>query len=108
MKHPVIIRCRLVPRRLCLNLFGTLWVRDPSWLDCCMINHERIHDAQQRELLWVPFYVIYVLEWLMWMVRYRNWDRAYRAISFEREAYANAGNLHYLATRRHYAQWRRQ
>ncbi len=101
----MIIKCKLMPEGLCLNLFGTLWVRDPSWIDKYVINHERIHNAQQRELLFIPFYVVYVLEWLFRLIQYRKWYDAYMNISFEREAYANDDNLSYLPKRKIFA-WR--
>lgn len=102
-RQPLIVRCSLVPRRFCVNIFGTLWVRDPSWINRYVINHERIHTAQQRELLFVPFYLLYVLEWLVRLVQYRNFNDAYMNISFEREAYRHGGDLSYLARRRRYA-----
>lgn len=102
-----VIRTLLMPKRICLNLFGFFLVRDPSWVDRFVINHERIHDAQQRELLWIPFYILYLLEWAWRLMLCGNLDRAYRAISFEREAYAHGDDLGYLKHRRHYAQWRR-
>lgn len=46
-------------------------------------------------------------EWLWRLVQLHNWFAAYRAISFEREAYANGSDLGYLARRRHFAQWRK-
>lgn len=103
MKRPVIIRSVLVPKRFCMNLFGTLWARDTSWIDSYVINHERIHTAQQRELLFVPFYIMYFLEWLVRLVQYRNNRDAYMNISFEREAYTNGHNLNYMRNRRRYA-----
>ena len=106
MRRPIVIKSRLVPKRFCVNLLGTLWMRDPSWLSDKLVNHERIHTAQMRELLFVGFYIIYVLEWLVRLVIERNFDRAYRAISCEQEAYAHGDNLDYLARRCHFAQWR--
>ena len=103
-----IIKSKLVPKRFCVNLFGTIWARDTRWVDEKRINHERIHTAQQCELLFVPFYVLYVLEWIVRLVTERNFYAAYRSISFEREAYANGDNLNYLATRKMYAQWRKK
>lgn len=103
MKKPVIIRSNIVPKGICINIFGTFWARDTRWIDRYVVNHERIHTAQMRELLFIPFYVVYVLEWLVRMVQFRNWDKAYRNISFEREAYANGDNLDYLNHRRAYA-----
>lgn len=102
----VIIKCRLIPKGYCVNLFGTIWTRDKSWIDRAVINHERIHTAQQRELLFIPFYLLYLLEWLIRLIQYRNQDKAYRNISFEREAYANGHNIEYLKGRRRYASFR--
>lgn len=101
----MIIKCRLIPDGICVNIFGTLWTRDASWIDRYVINHERIHTAQQRELLFIPFYIIYVIEWLLRLAQYRNRNDAYLNISFEREAYANGKNLSYLANRKLYS-WR--
>lgn len=106
-KKPVIIRTRIVPKRFCVNFFGLLLVRNPRWIDATVVNHERIHTAQMRELLFLPFYVIYFFEWLWRLVQLHNWFAAYRAISFEREAYANGSDFGYLARRRHFAQWRK-
>ena len=99
----MIIKCRLIPRGYCLNLFGTYWTRDTSWIDKYVINHERIHNAQQRELLFVPFYIVYVIEWLIRLLHYRNIREAYYNISFEREAYMYGRNLKYLSQRPAYA-----
>ena len=68
--------------------------------DEVLINHERIHLRQQLELLVLPFYVFYVVEFLISFVQYRAWKKAYRNISFERESYLNEDNLNYLQTRK--------
>lgn len=60
------------------------------------VNHERIHLRQQLELLIIPFFVLYFLEFLLRLIQYRNRDLAYRNISFEREAYTNEKDLFYL------------
>ena len=67
--------------------------------DATLINHERIHLQQQLELLVLPFYVIYVVEFSIRLMQYRDWKTAYRNISFERECYLNETNLEYLKTR---------
>lgn len=64
-----------------------------------LMNHERIHIRQQSELLVLPFFVWYGLEYLVRMIQYKDRNRAYRNISFEREAYANEKDLGYLKTR---------
>lgn len=65
-----------------------------------LINHERIHLRQQVELLVLPFYVLYLLNYLYHYLKLRNHDKAYMAICFEREAYANERNLQYLPSRK--------
>ena len=69
-----------------------------------IINHEQIHLRQQIELLVLPFYIIYILHYLVNLLRYRNHDKAYRNIVFEREAYSNESDLMYLKTRR-FSSW---
>lgn len=68
-----------------------------------LLNHERIHVRQQLELLILPFFIIYISEWLILLLKYRNKNLAYRNISLEKEAYDNAGELSYLKNRRPYA-----
>ena len=92
-----------MPKHYCMNLFGTIWARDTSWIDRDVINHERIHTAQQRELLFIPFYIWYLIEWLIRLIQYRNWNKAYLNISFEREAYTHGHNLSYLKNRKLYS-----
>ena len=81
----MIVRCFLAPKNICINIFGTYWARDTSWIDKYVINHERIHTEQQKELLFILFCLFYVLEWLFRLAQYRNWNDAYMCISFERE-----------------------
>jgi len=68
--------------------------------DVVLINHEKIHLKQQVELFILPFYMVYVLEWLIRSVIYFDSYRAYQNISFEREAYDNEKNLDYVGTRK--------
>lgn len=105
-KKPLILKCPWMRKRYCLNLFGILCAYDTSWIDPHVINHERIHNAQMRELLWIPFYIIYVLEWLFLLIRYRDPHKAYMNISFEREAYRHGHDLGYLKRRRRYSSFR--
>ncbi len=64
-----------------------------------LINHEKIHIRQQLELLVLPFFIWYGIEFLIRLVQFKNWSRAYRNISFEREAYENEKDLDYLKKR---------
>ena len=66
------------------------------------LNHELIHVRQQRELLYLPFFIWYIVEWLVLCLKYKDWDKAYFNIRFEKEAYRHQGDLSYLERRRHY------
>lgn len=64
-----------------------------------LVNHEKIHIRQQLELLVLPFFVWYLMEYVFRLMRYGNRYEAYRNISFEREAYANEKDPDYLKSR---------
>ena len=64
-----------------------------------LLNHEKIHIRQQLELLIIPFFIWYAVAFLIRLIQYKNWKKAYRNISFEREAYANEKDLDYLKKR---------
>lgn len=100
-----IIYNKLIPFRgfLAINLFGVLFVRG-SWRDvnARLLYHEKIHTAQMRELGYIFFYILYLLEWLYRLAKEGN---AYMNISFEREAYENENNFEYLQTRKKWAMW---
>ena len=64
--------------------------------DVVFMNHERIHLRQQVELLVLPFYVWYGVEYIIRLLQYRNRHKAYRNISFEREAYEKEEAILYL------------
>lgn len=68
-------------------------------LDKVVVNHERIHIRQQLELLVLPFYVWYFVEFLFRLLQYKSRSKAYRNISFEREAYENEKDLEYVSKR---------
>lgn len=69
------------------------------------INHEKIHTAQMRELWYVGFYVLYLLEWIYRLAFHTR--TAYRGISFEVEAYEHQYDYDYLKSRKRFAMWRR-
>ena len=82
-----------------INLFGVLFVRKGCTMSESDINHEMIHTEQMKEMGYVLFYLWYLVEWLVKLARLGNSNKAYRAISFEREAYGNEKNLIYMTTR---------
>ena len=85
---------------LAICLFGFIFSIRP--LDKEELNHELIHAAQQREQLYLPFFLWYGIEWLILLLKYRDRMEAYRHIRFEEEAYQHQNDLSYLKHRKHF------
>lgn len=94
----VIIYNNIIPFKgfIAINLFGVLFVRKKlkHMLTREILNHEKIHSAQMKELLYIPFYILYFIEWVL---------KGYKNISFEREANKEQDNLDYLKNRKHFS-----
>lgn len=102
-----IIYNNIIPFKgfLAINLFGVLFVRGTYRdINATVLNHEKIHTAQMKELGYVLFYILYLLEWVVRLFKTGN---AYRNISFEREAYENEKNRDYLTNRCKWAMWKK-
>ena len=78
-----------------------VWCR--SSMSSITKRHETIHFQQQLELLFLPFYILYVLGWLYGLWKYRDAAVAYRENVFERESFASDYIEGYLETRSRYA-----
>ncbi len=95
MKAPILIVKKLPAAGMAIFPFILLkssgLKNDPT-----IINHEKIHLRQQLELLIFPFYLLYLINYLVNLIKYQNHDLAYRNIVFEQEAYAHEGDLKYL------------
>ena len=97
-----IIRNNIIPFPgfSAINLFGVLFVRKGTRISPLLLNHESIHTAQMKELWYVGFYLLYMLEW----IRRLPGGRAYYNISFEKEAYLHQGDHPcYLERRKRFA-----
>lgn len=68
-----------------------------------VVRHETIHFKQAIETLVLGFYIIYVLNYFINIIVYRNLDKAYHNILFEREAYGNEKDKDYLKNRKLFA-----
>jgi uncharacterized ion transporter superfamily protein YfcC len=96
----------IVSRYLIPKGFGGLTVfpfivfrRKEQASDAVYVNHEKIHIRQQMELLVLPFFVWYFLEYAVRLIRHRDKNTAYKNTSFEREAYENEKSPDYLKSR---------
>lgn len=88
-----------------MNLFGVIFARKEfKELSQRTLNHEAIHTAQMKELLYIGFYFWYVIEWFIRLFVYGR-KEAYRNISFEQEAYGHQHDYDYVKKRKYYAWW---
>ena len=84
-----------------LTIFPFVFIKDKvDKENFVIVNHEKIHLRQQLELLIIPFFIWYGLEYIFRLFQFKNANLAYRNISFEREAYHNESNLNYLKNRK--------
>jgi len=92
---------------IAMNLFGIIFVRKEyaELFTATDERHELIHSRQMWEMGILPFYIWYVIEWLIRVLftKYALSKAAYRNISFEREAYKNQKDNEYLKNRKLYA-----
>lgn len=64
-----IVKSKIIPLPgfAACNLFGVLFVRPKTYdrikkgYNKIMLNHEEIHTAQMKELLYLPFYILYLI-----------------------------------------------
>ena len=107
---PIIIQNSKIPVYLSIFINITAITLFPfnisrNEMDVVTIRHEMIHIEQQRELLVVFFYILYVWYWLKGKVKGMSNDDAYMGIPFEQEAYRKMYDEEYLENREKYA-WR--
>lgn len=98
-----VIKNKILPlgkKFFAINLFGIIFAKG----ECSnvVLNHEKIHSRQMIELFILPFYLIYLMEWMIKLVKYKNNYKAYSNISFEREAYAHQYDMNYLKKRKRF------
>jgi cbb3-type cytochrome oxidase subunit 3 len=105
---PIIIQNSKIPKLLsifisiyAITLFPFIISRDEMSEET--IRHECIHIEQQRELLVIFFYILYVWYWLKGKASGMTNDEAYMNIPFEQEAYRKMYDENYLETRAKHA-----
>lgn len=100
----IIISKYLIPKNyIGLTIYPFIFLKDHLLKEnAFLINHEKIHLKQQKELLWIFFFIWYLSEYLIRLIQYKNHHKAYKNISFEKEAYQNEHNLNYLNKRKRF------
>jgi hypothetical protein len=91
----MIIQTKLPSNLKGITLFPFIIVEDKR--DMVLVNHEKIHYQQTKELFIIGFYLWYLWEWIR---------RGYKKNMFEIEAYTHEKDLNYLKTRKKYAFFR--
>lgn len=120
----IIVAPWLLPEKtIAFTLYPFIFVRDKE-LQPSVINHEKIHLAQQLEMIltslifcfitmfihrlgliyyilfsYAFFFIWYYIEYFIRGVHLKSFPDAYYRISFEREAYENENNHLYLKSR---------
>jgi hypothetical protein len=103
MSFPFVIVCPVL-KVSGMAIFPFILVKQKEFKhDTVLIQHETIHLWQELELLVIPFYILYLLNYLINLYRYRDHNKAYLNIVFEREAYTCEGDSNYLGQRRFWA-----
>lgn len=114
----------LFPGYKAINLFGIMFIKPNAKVDEVTINHESIHSEQIKEVmlaLLIPtltltlfngwfilttifsYYIWYLVEWVINLIKFKDWNIAYRNISFEKEAYENQYDKSYISKRELFA-----
>jgi hypothetical protein len=95
---------------LSLMLFPYIFVRSKKELENKtdydyreIINHEKIHFQQCKELFVIGFYFMFMFEWFINLIKKFSLWEAYLCIRFEQEAYENMTNFDYLKKREPYS-----
>lgn len=97
------IKTKFFPQGYKAITIGPFVITKPNTvLDPIDIQHESIHWAQEKEMLIIPFFLWYVIEFFIRLIIYRDWNKAYRNISFEQEAYTNQEDSKYIKNRKYY------
>ena len=102
MKYPVVVWPFLKVSGMAVYPFIAVQ-KAAMKTDRVLIRHETIHMKQAQELLIVPFYVLYLINYLLNRYKYGEHNKAYLNIVFEREAYHYEANPDYLSRRRFWA-----
>lgn len=108
LMFPIIIKNSRIPKIISLFMYVkaiTLWpfiiFRDEG--NELTIRHESIHIKQQTELLVIFFYILYAYDFVVGLIKHRDFFKAYTNIRFEQEAYQNQADKEYLSNRERWA-----
>lgn len=95
----------IIPSRFsALTIYPFIFIRNKEdKANTILLNHEKIHLQQQKELLILFFYIAYLVCFLVKLIKEKNTYKAYQQLCFEQEAYQNEHDLNYIFNRKPYA-----
>ena len=92
LKEPIFVENSKVPGMLswvvriwAITLFPFVFCR--GLIGEVTRRHETIHHKQYIETLVIGFLLIYLIDWIHGLIKYRNGAYAYKRIRFEQEAF---------------------
>jgi hypothetical protein len=94
---------KIVPRGyagITLWPFGIYFSKARYLTDARILNHEKIHWEQQKELGGLIFYILYLIEWVIKLFIHPG--ESYRNLGAEREAKHYEKTPNYLENRKRY------
>lgn len=98
----IIVNKYLVPKKaVAIAIWPFIIFKEKRFITRVRINHEKIHLAQQKELLVIPFYILYAFNFIFNLIFLKA--HPYYHIVFEIEAYDNQYNVSYLKNRKFWA-----
>ena len=108
---PIVVKNSRLPKLLSwfmdvkgITLFPFIFIKGEG--NDQLIRHETIHIKQYAETLVLGFLLVYLWDFVHGLLKYKNFNDAYKSIRFEREAYSFSADPSYLEYRESYA-WRR-
>ena len=101
---PIVVKNSRLPKLLSwfmdvkgITLFPFIFIKGEG--NDQLIRHETIHIKQYAETLVLGFLLVYLWDFVHGLLKYKNFNDAYKSIRFEREAYSFSADPSYLEYR---------
>ena len=101
----IVVNSKFVPKvARAIAIWPYIFFKTQQDVTPVRVNHEKIHLEQQKECLLILFYLIYGINYLVNLVRFKgDWFKAYQCICFEVEAGGFELDMDYLKHRKRYS-----
>lgn len=106
----VVNKIKLITGYKAMTIYKWIFVRRPENMKQIDVNHEYLHKKQFDDLLIIFFPIWYITEFIIkLLLTFKlkpfsfDWDKAYKGLSFEQEAYKYQEDDEYLDNRKPYS-----